>query len=113
MKAFVVSGWVAVLSCTAILDAPCVPGNLQSFIDLGATGCEVETVQFTSFTIVPGEPTATPVDPAQVQVTPGGTAFNPMFLFTLDTTANAGEVFTQDIWWSTRQACFPVAASTA
>jgi hypothetical protein len=82
-----------VLSCAAISGAPCVPGNLQSFVNLGATGCQVSTVQFSDFTIVPGLTIATPIDPAQVQVTPGGSAMNPMLLFTLETTATAGEVF--------------------
>jgi PEP-CTERM motif len=93
MKTLLVSWWLALLSCTAIFGAPCVPGNYQSFVNLGAPGCEVETIQFANFTILPGQTIGTPIDPAQVQVAPGGTALNPMFLFTLNTTAAAGEVF--------------------
>jgi|GEM_PF-583718 len=93
MKKLMLRAWLAVLSFTALIGAPlCVPGNLQTFINLGGTGCEVATVQFTGFAILPGQSIGTPIDPAQVQVTPGGTALNPMFLFTLNRTATAGEV---------------------
>lgn len=91
MKTFVLSGWLAALSCTAVFATPCVPGSLETFVSLGGTGCEVESVKFTDFTIVPG--TTTPIDPAQVQVTPGGSALNLTLLFTLDRTANAGQSF--------------------
>jgi hypothetical protein len=100
MKTLLSTGWLALLSCTAIFGAPCVPGNYQSFINLGASGCEIETVHFDSFRDlrglpigIPGQTVGTPIDPAQVQVTPGGTASNPMFLFTLNKTATAHEVF--------------------
>ena len=93
MKTLLLSACFAVLSCTAILGTPCAPGNLQTFSNLGTMGCQVETVQFINFTILPGQTVATPIDPAQVQVTPGGTALNPTLLFTLNKTANAGEVF--------------------
>jgi len=45
MKTFLFSGCLAVLSCGAILGTPCVPGNLQAFSNLGATGCQVEAIQ--------------------------------------------------------------------
>jgi len=38
-----------------------------------------------------GQAVATQIDPAQVQVSPGGTISNPMLLFTLNTTATAGD----------------------
>src|SRR6185312_14791806 len=47
MKTFLVSTCFAVLMCTAIPGSPCVPGNLQTFGNPGAMGCQVETVQFT------------------------------------------------------------------
>jgi hypothetical protein len=93
MKIFVLSGWLAVLSSTVIFATPCVPGNFQTFVNLGATGCEVATVQFTGFTILPGQTIGTQIDPAQLQVAPGGTALDPMLLFTLNRTAGADEVF--------------------
>jgi len=93
MKTFLLSGWFAVLSCTSMFGTPCLPGNLQTYSNLGADGCQVETVQFTNFTLLPGQTIATPVDPAQVQVAPGGTALDPMLSFTLNRSANAGENF--------------------
>ena len=93
MKTLLLSGRLAVLSCTAMFGAPCLPGDLQTFSNLGATGCQVETVQFTNFTVLPGQTIATPIDPAQVQVTPASTALNPMLLFTLNRSANAGDAF--------------------
>ena len=93
MRTLLLCGCLAVLSCTAIVGAPCFPGNLQTFIDLGATGCQVGAVQFTAFTELEGQTSATPVDPEQVQVTLSGTALNPTLLFTLNRAANAGQVF--------------------
>jgi len=93
MKTLFLSCFLAVLSCTAILGTPCAPGSLDTFVNFGATGCQIGTVEFTNFTILPGLTIGTPVDPAQVQITPGGTALNPMLSFTLNKTANAGEVF--------------------
>lgn len=93
MKTLPLCGILAVLSCTTSVGAPCVPGNLQTFINLGATGCQVENVQLSAFTVLDGQPSATPVDPAQVQLTPGGTALNPVLLFTLNRAANAGQLF--------------------
>ena len=72
----VLFGCFAMLLCAGAFAAPCVQGNLQSFASLGTSGCEVGTVQFTDFTILPGQPIGTPIDPAAVQVTPGGTASN-------------------------------------
>lgn len=103
MKTFLLPG-LAVLSCTVVFGTPCLPGNFQSFVDLGAAGCEVEGVQFSSFALLPGPPSARGLDPALVQVTPGGTALNPMLLFTLNTTANTGEVFESFFRFSTSSA---------
>jgi len=93
MKKFLSFGWLAVLSCTGMFGAPCFPGNLQTYSNLGAMGCQVETVQFTNFTLLPGQTIATPIDPAQVQVTPDGNTLGPMLSFTLNRSANAGEDF--------------------
>jgi len=93
MRTFLLSGCLALLSCAASFGSPCFPGNLQTFVNLGAAGCQLESVQFTNFTILPGDTIATPIDLVQVQVTPSGVALNPMLLFTLDRSANAGEEF--------------------
>jgi beta-glucosidase len=92
MKTSLLSGCLAVLSCTAVFGTPCLPGNLQTFSDLGTMGCEVGAVEFNDFTILPGQTVGTPIDPAQVQIIPGGTASDPMLLFTLNSTASAGQV---------------------
>jgi hypothetical protein len=93
MKTSLLLGWLVVLSCAVTFGSPCLPGNLQTFINLGATGCQVETVEFTNFTLLPEQSIATPIDPTQVQVSPDGVALNPMLSFTLNRTANAGQVF--------------------
>src|ERR1041385_2616832 len=49
MKTFLVPTCLSVLTCAAIPGSPCVPGNLQTFSNLGAMGRQVETVQFTKF----------------------------------------------------------------
>jgi len=93
MKTFLLSGWLAFVSCAALSGMPCVPGSIQSFVNLGTTRCEVATVQFSNFTMLPGQTVGMPIDLAQIQVIPGGTASNPMLSFTLNRTATAGEVF--------------------
>jgi hypothetical protein len=65
-------------------------GRRLDFVNPGATGCEVETVRFANFTILPGQTIGTPIDPAQVQVTPGGTALFRMFSVTLNRTTSIG-----------------------
>lgn len=73
--------------------ATCLPGNLQSYIALGAGGCELGAVQFSDFTTAPGQNFATPISPQSIQVTPGGTTFLPSLLFTLNSSATSGNVF--------------------
>lgn len=50
-------------------------------------------MQFADFTLANGQTIATPVAPGQIQVSPGGSAFNPALLFTLNQAAAAGQVF--------------------
>ena len=71
--------------------APCVIGSLESYVT-GAVSCSVGTVDFTNFTIESGQSGATPIDPANVLITPGGTPFQPLFLLTLNEAATAGEL---------------------
>ena len=68
---------------STIFAAPCSPGNLQNLIDLRADGCQVGAVTFSNFQIVPGQTDATVISPAQVRFTPGGSAFNPSLMLTL------------------------------
>jgi PEP-CTERM motif len=73
--------------------AVCVPGTLQSYIGLGSGGCQLGTLLFDNFAIASGQSIATPINPSQVQVTPGGSAFLPSLLFTLNSVAGPGAVF--------------------
>jgi hypothetical protein len=70
----------------------CASGSLQTYIDLGAGGCNVDAVSFSQFALAPGQNGATPINPSQVLVTPGGSAFAPTLQFTLSTTASAANL---------------------
>jgi len=73
--------------------APCLPGSLQNYIDLGATGCSLGSIVAANFSTEPGQSFATPIDPNLVQMTPGGSASAPKLLLSFDVTAQAGELF--------------------
>lgn len=91
MKSFLLSGGLLFYS-SVVFGAPCIPGTLQSYIALGATGCQVGSVQFSSFATAPGQALATQISPSVVQISPGGSTFNPQLLFTLNSTASAGQL---------------------
>jgi len=71
---------------------PCLPGSLQSYIDLGSGGCTLGVALFADFTTVAGQSFATPIDPSLVQVTPDGAFDKPTLEFTLNADANANEL---------------------
>ena len=75
------------------LAGPCLPGTLSDYILLGSTGCTLNQVQFFDFYTAPGQAVATPIDPTAIQVTPGGVAYFPTLLLTLNSTAGAGSLF--------------------
>jgi len=77
----------------AAFAGPCLPGTLSDYISLGSTGCTLNQVQFFDFFTVPGQPSATIIDPAAIQISPGGLAYAPTLLLTLNTSANAGFLF--------------------
>jgi hypothetical protein len=85
---------LAGISCFTTLAsaATCAPGTLQSYVLLGAGGCQLGPVLFDNFTIEAGISFATPINPSLVQVTPGGSAFLPTLLFTLNGNAGPGTV---------------------
>ncbi len=93
MKEFLFSGGLMLLSMAVAFGGPCLPGTLQTYINLGSTGCQIGAVQFADFTVAAGQAIATPISPGQVQVSPGGGVFNPALLFTLNQTATAGQLF--------------------
>lgn len=72
---------------------PCAPGTLQDYIDLAPGGCAIGVVTFMNFESAPGQNFATPIDPALVQVTPGGLPIQPRLTFTVNQSADAGELF--------------------
>ena len=92
MMRIFVSGALLLLSPLTILATPCAQGSLQTYVNLGSTGCELGNWQFASFTLGPVPPFPT-MDPTLVNVTPGGTSLQPELLFTVNQTANAGEQF--------------------
>jgi hypothetical protein len=71
---------------------PCLPGTLQDYINLSPLGCTLSNVQFTDFFLAPGQSIATPIDPAQIQVTPGGPLFSPTLLLSFNRSASAGQL---------------------
>ena len=73
--------------------AVCVPGTLQSYVALGSGGCQLGPLLFDNFAIASGQSIATPINPSQVQVTPGGSMFLPTLLFTLNSVAGPGTIF--------------------
>lgn len=72
--------------------APCLPGSLQDYINLGSAGCSVGTVSVTDFAIAPGQSFATPIAPQTILVTPGGTVDAPTLDLTFNVNAAAGEL---------------------
>jgi len=73
--------------------APCLPGTLQDYIDLGATGCSLGSVVAADFSLAPGQSFATPIDPSLVQVIPGGSPAAPSITLGFGVSAQAGELF--------------------
>jgi hypothetical protein len=91
MKALLVAASLVLAGAVANA-APCLPGSLQNYIDLGSAGCSAGDIQFTNFAIAPGIFGATIIDPLEVQVTPGGSAFLPNLTFGLGVSAGAGDL---------------------
>ncbi len=69
--------------------APCTPGNLQDYIDLGSGGCQIGSTLFSDFTTVPGQFGATAIGTGSVLVAPG---VGPSLLFTLNASAMSAEL---------------------
>ena len=79
-------------SAASVMAAPCTSGSLQSYINLGSSGCGLGTTQFNNFVIAPGIAGATAINPNSINVTPGGGPFNYTFMFGLNQTANPGDL---------------------
>jgi hypothetical protein len=91
MKAFLVGAML--LSSASLFAAPCLPGTLQNYIDLGSAGCQAGALQFADFFLGEGQSFATQIDPNRILVTPGGTFLVPTLLFTLNSSASGGDLF--------------------
>ena len=79
MKSFVLGLCLSLLAPAAASALPCAPDTLQGYIGLGSGGCTVGGVLLASFGVAPGQSFATPIDPATIQVTPGGTSLQLTF----------------------------------
>ncbi len=91
MKLFILGGILLVSS--SAFAAPCLPGTLQDYVNLGAAGCQNGVVTFSGFSSAPGQNGATVIPLLQVMVNPAGMQFMPTLQFTLNQTANAGQLF--------------------
>lgn len=91
-KLLLLAGLLVVFCCSSFA-LPCLPGTLQDYYNLGSTGCDLGSVLVTDFSAATGLPGATVIDPALILVSPAATLFNETLLFTLDSTASAGELF--------------------
>jgi hypothetical protein len=89
----VVFATASLLASATAFGAACMPGTLQDYINLGSGGCDLGSVTFADFITAPGLSGGTPIDPAAIGVTPGGTQFAPNLMFNVDSTAGAGEIF--------------------
>lgn len=92
MKRFLLLSLLSTLGAAPASAASCVSGTLQSYVDLGSGGCAIGAVQLADFAIAPGQTFATPIDPATILVTPGGTAIVPTVTLTLVSSAGAGDL---------------------
>ena len=91
MKMFLY-GAILLLSPVRLLSEQCLPGTLQTYVDLGSNGCEFGDWRFANFTLGPVPPFPT-INPTLVNVTPGGTTILPELLFTPNQTADPAEQF--------------------
>ncbi len=78
--------------CSTAFGAACLPGTLQDYVNLGASGCQNGNVLFSSFTSAPGQFGAIPIGLSQVAVLPGGSAFMSNLQFTINQTATSGQL---------------------
>ena len=83
---------------SALFGAPCLSGTLQSYINLGVPGCSVGGVDYSAFSLVPGQFNATQISPANINVTPGGSQLQTTLLLTYNLTDSAGGMFLESIF---------------
>lgn len=79
----------SILIAGTAFGSSCVTQSLQDYLNLGSAGCDIGVVSLSGFALAPGQNGATPINPLQVIVTPGGSPFAPTLAFGLSTTATA------------------------
>lgn len=92
MKLYLILGGILITGSSAFA-APCLPGTLQDYVNLGAAGCQNGAVTFSAFSSAPGQNGATAIPLLQVMVNPAGMQFMPTLQFTLNQSANPGQLF--------------------
>jgi hypothetical protein len=80
--------------------APCVPDSLAAYILLGSGGCAIGSATVNDFSIDVFDPLATPIDGADILVTPSAIAGGFRLDFGLDQEAAAGEFFDAVVGYS-------------
>ncbi len=93
MRALAVAFLLAVIPSSLTEATPCLPGSLQSYIDLGSGGCSIEdktVFGFLDLGILGG---AIPILPSDVAVTPIETPGEPGLTFDFGVSAGPGEFF--------------------
>lgn len=92
MRAFSVAVVLAVFPCSMIQATTCEVGSLQSYIDLGVAGCEIEDKTVLGFFDLGVLGGATAILPAEILVTPLATPGNPGLTFDFGVAAAAGDL---------------------
>lgn len=73
-----------------VFAAPCAPGTLQDYIDLGS-GCTIGSVTVSEFVELAPPAAATPIAPTAINVAPLVDASNPGLMFRLNALAGPGQ----------------------
>jgi hypothetical protein len=88
MRRLVLAAWLLTVMPSIAGAAPCLPGTLESYIGLGAGGCEVGGALFSNFTSGTSLFGGTEIDAGDISVTP----FDLGLDFALDASAAANEL---------------------
>lgn len=91
MKKLTLALLATLLSSALCSAAPCGVGTFASYISLGSGGCTIDGHTLSNFQTLPGNSLASPIDAANLTVSPLGGASDPGLTFStnLTSTANA------------------------
>jgi hypothetical protein len=92
--------WIRLFLAAALLivaaphaiSAPCVPGTLQDYINLGSIGCEIDGARVSDFEDFGSPNGGIPFDPTTIQVTPVDQLTAASLVFTLNAAAANGDL---------------------